>query len=226
MDINLIKIIPAILSAIFILYVGIRVLILKSDNLLNRWFFIFFISSSMGFLFYAIYHAILFNAQAVIPLMITAQILFNFTIISLVMTVFCIEKYEKVAMSIKYFGSLMVIYLIMILGYFIPGLTPELDMAAYSLGIVNTITEPTFQIFVNLIRFILIVYVLVKYAMINRKTGEDTKSRIKLFFIGILIAVIGLFINLFGGLFEVILIEILALFLFIIGSFLIFRGFK
>ncbi|KKK99746.1 hypothetical protein LCGC14_2629640, partial [marine sediment metagenome] len=64
---NLIKIITAIISAIFTFIVGISVLRLNPDNLLNRWFTLFFLSASGGFLTYTIYHLITFNAHIIIP---------------------------------------------------------------------------------------------------------------------------------------------------------------
>jgi hypothetical protein len=203
-----------------------KVLFLNPDKLLNRWFFLFFISTSVGFVFYTIYHIITNNAQIVIPLMITAQLCFNFTIISLMMTVFSLEKYTKVAMSFKYFGTMIILFILMSLGYFIPGLTPELDMDDYNLGIVDTITNPILQIFVNFFRIALSLYVVYKYAKIKRKTGEETRSRIEKFFIGIILAIIGLFFNLIGGLLGELLIEIIALLLVNIGAYIIFRGFK
>ena len=93
MDIlNLIKIIAAIITVVFGFIAGYVELRLDPKNWLNRWFALFFISTSLGFLAYTIYHFILFNPHIVIPIMISAHILLNFAAISLVMTVFILEK--------------------------------------------------------------------------------------------------------------------------------------
>jgi len=224
MDIlNLIKIIAATLTVIISFTVGFRVLSLNPGNLLNKWFTLFFISSSLGFLTYTFYHLILNNSQIIIPIMITAHIFFNFIFISLMMTVFILEKYEKVAMSLRYLGIMLVLFIIMSVGYFI--WTPELDMARYSQGIVDTNTPTEWFIFITLIRIVLSIYVIYKYAMITRKIEENTKKKVQWFFIGITFAVIGMFVNLIGGFLRSVIIEIFALIVIDVGTLAIFRGF-
>ena len=125
---NLIKIIATITTTLIAVIIGIRVFLLNKNDWLNRWFALFFISSSIGFLIYSIYHLILNNAEIIIPLMITAQIFFNFNVIALVMTVLILEKYNKAAMSIRYFGTLILLFLVMSIGYFF--FIPTLDITA------------------------------------------------------------------------------------------------
>ena len=220
---NLLKIIAATITVIIAITVGIIELRLNPDNMLNRWFFLFFISAALGFLAYTAYHFILFNSDLVIPIMVTAHILFNFIPISLVMTVFIIEKYEKIAMSFRYLGIMMILFGIMSFGYFI--WVPTLDMTDYSNGIVNTTTRDEWFIFVNLIRILLFAFVVYKYAKITRSIEEDTKKRIQWFFVGIIVAIIGLFINLVGGMLKWIPMEIIALIAVDIGIVLVFKGF-
>lgn len=220
---NILKIIAAIITLVIAMTVGIIELRLNPDNMLNRWFFLFFISSSLGFLAYTTYHIILFNSDLIIPIMITAHILFNFIPISLVMTVFILERYKKIAMSFKYLGSMMILFAIMSFGYFI--WVPELDMVKYSQGIVNTTTPKGWLLFVNGIRIALSAFVVYKYARITRSIGEETKKRIQWFFIGIVLVIITLSINLAGGMLEWIPLEIIALVTVNIGSLLILKGF-
>ena len=220
---NILKIVAATVTVIIAITVGIIELRLHPDNMLNRWFFLFFISASFGFLAYTTYHIILFNSDLVIPVMILAHILFNFIPVSLVMTVFIIEKYKKIAMSFKYLGTMMIIFAIMSFGYFI--WVPELDMARYSQGIVDTTTPTGWFIFVNLTRIILFAFVVYKYAKITKSIGDDTKKRVQWFFIGIIIAIIGQFINIVGGMLGSIILEIIALILVDIGIILVFKGF-
>jgi len=224
MDIlNLIKIIAATLTVIISFTVGFRVLSLNPGNLFNKWFTLFFISSSLGFLTYTFYHLILNNSQIIIPIMITAHIFFNFIFISLMMTVFILEKYEKVAMSLRYLGIMLVLFIIMSVGYFF--WIPTLNMERYSQGIVDTNTPTEWFIFITLIRIVLSIYVIYKYAMITRKIEENTKKKVQWFFIGITFAVVGMFVNLIGGFLRSVIIEIIALIVIDVGTLAIFRGF-
>ena len=220
---NILKIIAATITVIIAITVGIIELRLNPNNMLNRWFFLFFISAALGFLVYTTYHFILFNSDLVIPIMVTAHILFNFIPISLVMTVFILEKYEKIAMSFRYLGIMMALFIIMSFGYFI--WVPTLDMTDYSNEIVNTSTRDEWFIFVNFIRILLFVFVVYKYARITRSVGEDTKKRIQWFFAGIIVAIIGLLFNLVGGVLKWIPMEIIALIAVDIGIVLAFKGF-
>ena len=220
---NILKIIATIITAVITLIIGLRVLSLNKSDLLNRWFALYFMSSFLGFIFYTIYHLILNNADIIIPLMITAHIFFNFNFISLTMTLFVLEKYTKIAMSMKYFGTMLIVFFVMSVGYFI--FPPDLDMDDYALGIVDTNTPPGLLIFVNTIRILLAIFAAYRYIVINRKIEGETKNRIKWFSLGVIIIILGLFINLAGGLLSSIEMEILALIIIDIGVFLILKGF-
>jgi len=139
------------------------------------------------------------------------------------MTVFILEKYKKVAMSLKYLGSMMLLFFIMSVGYFI--WTPELDLARYAQDIVDTNTPTEWFIFITLLRIVLSIYVVYKYAMITRQIEEETKKKVQWFFIGIIFAIIGMFVNFIGGFLRSIIIEILALIIIDVGTIAIFRGF-
>ena len=221
--VNILKIITTIITAAIALIIGLRVLLLNKSDLLNRWFALYFISSSLGFSIYAIYHLILNNADIIIPLMITAHIFFNFNSISLVMTLFALEKHTKVAMSLKYLGTMLIIFFIMSIGYFI--FTPNLKMVEYADGIVDTHTPPGLFIFVNAIRILLVLYAAYRYIIINRKIEGETKNRIKWFSLGVIVFLFGLSINLTGGLLSLIALEILALIIIDIGALLVLKGF-
>ena len=224
MDIlNLLKIITTIITATIALIIGLRVLFLNKSDLLNKWFALYFISSSLGFLIYAIYHLILDNSNIIIPLMITAHIFFNFNSISLPMTLFVLEKHTKIAMSLKYLGTMLILFFIMSIGYFI--LPPYLDMGDYALGIVNTHTPPGLLIFVNAIRILIAIYAVYRYIVINRKIEGETKNRIKWFSFGVIVFLFGLVFNLIGGLVSLSVMEILALIIIDIGALVVLKGF-
>ncbi|MFX1304688.1 MAG: hypothetical protein ACFFBV_12140 [Promethearchaeota archaeon] len=223
--INIIKVIAAIISTIIAFTIGFRVLTLNPGNWLNRWFTLFFISFSSGFVIYTIYHLITNNSGIIIPLMVTAHILFNFVVVSLVMTVFVLEKFSKVAMSLQYFGTMMLLFFIMSFGYFI--WVPRLDMESYENNIVNTETPIGWFIFLNILRIVMSIYAIYKYIVMTRKVEVETKKRVQWFLVGVFIAIIGLFINLSAGFFPSIerLIEIIAIIPFVLSSLAIMKGF-
>jgi len=223
---NIIKIIAALITVVIALIAGFMELRLNPKFWLNRWFFIFFISTSLGFLIYTIYHLvplITMNTQIITPLAITAQIFFNFIPVSLVMTVFILEDYKKIAMDFSHLGIMIIIFIIMSFGYFI--WSPTLDNIDYIKSIVDTTTPRGWFIFVNILRIALFIYAIVKYAIMTRKVEEDTRKRIYWFFAGITLVIVGLLVNLLGGLFEFILLEILALIAINIGILIITKGF-
>jgi hypothetical protein len=110
---NIIKIITTIITGVIALIIGLRVLFLNKNDLLNIWFALSFVSTSIGFIIYAIYHSILNNAAIIIPLMITGQIFFNFNTIAITMTLVVLEKHRKVSMSLKYLGSMLILFFVM-----------------------------------------------------------------------------------------------------------------
>ncbi len=228
--VNILKIITTIITAAIALIIGLRVLLLNKRDLLNRWFALYFISSSLGFFIYAIYHLILDNSDIIIPLMITAHIFFNFNSISLVMTLFVLEKHTKIAMGMKYLGTMLILFFVMSIGYFI--FPPYLDMGDYALRIVNTHTPLGLLIFVNAVRILLTIFAAYRYIGITKKIEDDTriiegetKNRLKWFSIGVIFFILGIFINVIGGIFSLIAIEILALIVIDIGALVVLKGF-
>ncbi|MHA2393072.1 MAG: hypothetical protein ACXAEX_14115 [Promethearchaeota archaeon] len=222
---NLIKIITALVTVVITFIAGFIELRLNQKDWLNRWFASFFFSVSLGFLAYSIYHLTGINEVLTESVATIAQIFFNVFPVSLVMTVFVLEKSDAGAMNLKYFGSMMVLLILMSVGYLI--WHPELDEVEE--WNVNTQTEPVWWVFVNALRIGMAIFVALKYAMITRRTEPETKKRIQWFFVGIIIVIIGLITNLIGGLFEIdtieVSIEIFALILFNIGGITIVKGF-
>ena len=220
---NLVKIITTLITSVISLSIGIRILLLNRKDWLNRWFALFFLSSASGFLIYAIYHLILDNPGIIVPLMITSQIFYNFLIVSMTMTIFILEKYTKIAMSMKYLGTMLAIFLIMSVGYFI--FVPTLDLVRYTAGIVDTTTPLGLFIFVNAIRLVLAIFVVSRYSVMAKKIEGETKNRIKWFSSGVIFAIVGILINVAAGAFSSVPMEIIALIIVDIGAILIFKGF-
>ena len=83
---------------------------------------------------------------------------FNLIPISLLMTVFVLEKFTKMAMSLKYLGPTMLVFVLMSFGYFIWPPTP--DPTSFTQGMINTTTEVPWFLFVNISRMVLFGYIL------------------------------------------------------------------
>ncbi|MFX1340893.1 MAG: hypothetical protein ACFFDK_19945 [Promethearchaeota archaeon] len=224
MDIyNILKIITSIITVIFTLIAGYIELRKNPDYWLNRWFAIFFVSAAFGFLAYTIYHINTLEPYFIIPIMITAQFLYNFAIISLVMTVFILEKSEKLAMTSKYLGRMAILFTISIFGYFI--WTPTLNMERYKQGIIDTETPIGWFIFVNIWRLVLFIFVLYKYAIVAKSTQGVPRQQVLWFFAGSFIVIVAILLNLIGGIIGSILIEILGLIAFDVGVVFVVKGF-
>lgn len=219
---NILKIITSIITVILAFIAGFIELRKNSDYWLNRWFALYFTSISLGFLVYTIYHLITIDPTPIIPLMITAQILYNFGLVSFLMTSFVLDQSEKIAMSRKYLSIILIIFIISIFGYFI--WVPELNMADFNKGIVNTDTPIFWYIFVNIIRIGISIYVLYKFGLITKRLEGPERRRILWFFVGSTINVIGILLNMLGNILHLIL-EIIGLATFNIGTFFIVRGF-
>ena len=98
-------------------------------------------------------------------------------------------------------------------------------MGAYALGIVDTHTPPGLLIFVNAIRILLSIFAVYKYIATTKKLDGETKNRMKWFTTGVIVLILGIIINLAGGLLTSILTEIIALIIVDIGAFLVLKGF-
>ncbi|TFG07774.1 MAG: hypothetical protein EU539_04035 [Promethearchaeota archaeon] len=224
MDIsNWFKIITALITVILALFAGYIELRKNPEYWLNRWFAIFFVSVALGFLFYSIYHINTLNPIIIIPMMIIAQILYNFGLVSLLMTVFILEHSEKVAMTAKYLGIIMGLFIVSIFGYFI--WVPTLNMERYRQGVVDTDTPLGWFIAVNIIRIGIFIFVLYKFILIASQSEGKTKTSVLMFFIGTIIGIIGIFLNMLGGILYSLWIEIAGLIAFDIGLIIIVRGF-
>lgn len=225
MDIlNVLKITTAIITVFFTFLAAYIELRRNPDYWLNRWFALFFSSMGVGFLLYTVYHFITTAPAVIIPFMISAHVLFNFGVVCLLMTTFILDKSEKLAMSKKYLGIILLLFFLSIIGYFI--WTPTLNMERFDQGIVDTETPTIWFVFVNAFRLIVLIYVLVKYGIIARKSQEPlVKKKVSWFLGGSIINVIGILLNLFGGLLGSPWFEILGLMSFNAGAIAIVKGF-
>jgi hypothetical protein len=224
MDIsNLLKIITAFITVIFAFLAAYVELRKNPDYWLNRWFALFFSSIALGFLTYSIYHINTVDPTFIIPLMILAQALYNFGLVSLVMCVFILDHSEKEAMTSKYLGIIICLFIISIFGYFI--WVPTLNMERFKQGIVDTDTPLGWFVFVNIFRIALFIYVLFKFYIIFTHTEGKTKMSVRWFFYGAIICIIGIVLNMLGGIVSSLWIEIFGLIALDIGIITTVKGF-
>lgn len=220
---NFLKVITAFITVIFAFVAGYIELKKNPKYWLNRWFATFFVSLSFGFLFYTIYHLMTADPTLIIPFMITAQMLYNFAIISLLMTVFILEYSEKIAMSKKYLSIALILWVLSFFGYFI--WVPTINMENYAQGVVDTETPAFWAIYVNIWRVAIAAFVLYKFAKIAMNTEGKSKQRVLWFLWGSVVVVIAMFLNTIGGLLSSLWIEIFSLIGFDIGIVMIVKGF-
>jgi len=221
MDIyGVMKIINGILICFIAVTVGILEFKRNSKYWLNRFYGSFFILSAIGFLIYALYHFIFGNAQAVIFWMVTAQIVFNFSLLGLLFSEFVIEYGEKQATQLKYLIPAFLIFLSSIFGYFV--WKPTLDMNIYGDDIVDTHTPFGWFIWVTIYRLAIMFYVIIKYWFLSRKTEGILKIQLQRLTFGLIWVIIGTFLTLFGSAFGVlgIILEVLGLISFAAGAFI------
>ncbi|MHA1718802.1 MAG: hypothetical protein ACTSWX_02980 [Promethearchaeota archaeon] len=180
---------------------------------LNRFFALFFAFASLGFFGYTIYHIILTNIDFVLTLMITTNILLNFCLACLLMTEFILQYSEVIAMKKpKYMIITFTLFVLSIVGYFIPGLKPHVNSTAYSQGEVDTETPTILMIIVTIYRIVIVIYVLVKFfQLVKQAEGGKVKKQLKLFSIGMIYILIGILLFLFGNLAAVVVIFNLSL---------------
>jgi len=126
-------------------------------------------------------------------------------------------------MSMRYLGTMLLLFFVMSIGYFL--FPPLLDLDDYALGIVDTHTPPGLLIFVNAIRIILAIFAVYKYIVITKKLEGETKNKMKWFSLGVIVLILGLSSNLVGGLLESVVMEVVALIIIDIGAILVLKGF-
>ncbi len=222
---NVLKIVTTIITCALALVAGFIEIRKNPKYWLNRWFALYFSAISIGFLVYSIYHLIIVESliPLVIPLMITAQILYHVGMVSLLMTTFILDYSEKVAMDKKYLLIILALLIISSFGYFV--WYPELNMENFAKGVVDTETPLFWYLFVSLFRVSISAYVLYKFSRILQKLDGMERKRILWFFIGSAINIGGILINMIGGIVSLLILEILGLATFNIGTFFIVRGF-
>lgn len=187
---SIFKITLSIIEVVIETIVAIIVIKKNPKYWLHRFFGIFFISTSIGFLTYMVYHFILDNAVLAIFLVIMTHILFNTGFACLLMTWLIMKLSEVEAMKRKYLLLVVILWFISIIGYFI--WPPTLDMGQYALGTVHSIIPTNINIFSMLYRFGIMLLAIVSYYKWSKKVG-DTKNRRKMqfFYIGMSLALCG-----------------------------------
>ncbi len=222
MDINnLLKILAAVITVVFAVVAGVIEIKKAPDYWLNRFFAMFFIFAAFGFLFYLLYHMILFSEILVIIFAIIGQVLFQISFGCLLMTEFILEYSQKRVMTPKYLLLSFGLSFLFSIGYTIWPIT--LNLEAYALGEVDTLTPDAWFIAVFAYRIAVMLFVLIKFILLSRKVSGKVKRQLKWFTFGMLAIIFGTFLTLLGGGLGVIF-EIIGMFLFDLGALLILKG--
>ena len=193
------KIVLAILT-VFVGLVSAIVEIRKNpDYWLNRFFAMFFLFAALGFSGFTAYHLITWDSDLTLAIMVTTNILLNFSLACLLMTEFILQYSEVIAMKPKFLILTIILFLTSVIGYAI--VYPTLDMVNYVNKEVNTDTDPILLAYVTLYRLAIVFYVLFKFInLVKKAEAEKVKKQLKLFSIGMIFIILGITLFLVGNL--------------------------
>ena len=197
------------------------------DYWLNRFFAMFFLFAALGFSGFTAYHLITWDEHLTLAIMVTTNVLLNFSLACLLMTEFILQYSEVIAMKPKYLLITLGLFLTSIIGYAI--VYPTLDMPEYAVGEVNTHTDIYLLAYVTLYRLGIVFFVLIKFiSLVKQAQAEKVKKQLKLFSIGMIFIILGITLFLLGNLVTGnvgIIMEIVGQLCLIIGMSEIARGF-
>jgi len=223
-----VKIFLAVLTVIVGLISSIVEIRKNPDYWLNRFFAMFFLFAALGFSGFTAYHLITWDSDLTLAIMVTTNVLLNFSLACLLMTEFILQYSEVIAMKPKYLLITLILFLSSIIGYAIA--YPEIaDMAQYNAGEVNTDTDPILLAYITLYRLAIVFYVLFKFIqLVKQAQAEKVKKQLKLFSIGMIFIILGITLFLVGNLIHGdigIILEIIGQICLNIGMIEIARGF-
>ena len=198
------------------------------DYWLNRFFAMFFLFAALGFSGFTAYHLITWDEDLTLAIMVTTNVLLNFSLACLLMTEFILQYSEVIAMKPKYLLITLGLFLTSIIGYAIA--YPKIaDMAQYNAGEVNTDTNIYLLAYVTLYRLGIVFFVLIKFiSLVKQAEAEKVKKQLKLFSIGMIFIILGIALFLVGNMLHGdvgIIMEIVGQVCLNIGMIEIARGF-
>jgi hypothetical protein len=225
---NWLKIAVAVGTVLTAIICGTIVIKKNPNYWLNRFFTAFYLSGAIGFLFYTIYHIYGINKGAIIPLMISGHVFMNLGLSCLLQTEFILEHSSKEAMTFPYLALSAGLFLISCAGYFFRGIV-ILDDMEYANKIIDTHTNTYWQITVNLYRLGVFLFIIIKYTLISKKAEGVTIKKLKIFTSSLIIAMVGIVLNLAAGVifngYTEYSFEILGMLTFMIGLIVMIRAF-
>ena len=166
-----VKIILAILTVIVGSISAIVEIRKNPDYWLNRFFAMFFLFAALGFSGFTAYHLITSDADLTLAIMVTTNVLLNFSLACLLMTEFILQYSEVLAMKPKYLLITLFLFLTSIIGYAIE--YPTLDMGEYAVGDVNTHTDIYLLAYVTLYRLGIVFFVLFKFINLVKQAQAE-----------------------------------------------------
>lgn len=224
---NEVKIVLAVLTVIVGLVSAIVEIRKNPDYWLNRFFALFFLFAALGFSGFTAYHLITWNENLTLAIMVTTNILLNFSLACLLMTEFILQYSEVIAIKPKFLLLTLILFLTSCIGYAF--FYPTLDMVQYLNGEVNTTTNDFLLVYVTLYRLVIVFYVLFKFInLVKQAEAEKVKKQLNLFSIGMIFIIFGIVLFLVGNIIPEtigILLEIVGQICLNIGMIEIARGF-
>ncbi len=167
---------------------------------LHRFFALFFISNSIGFLFYISYHFVLDNEPLVVGLIMITQLLFNVSFACLLMTWLIMRFSDKIAMQSRYMLPILALLAFSCIGYFI--WVPGVDRTLYAVDIVHSVIPMGWNIFTNIYRIGTLALVIWSYVLWSKKADADMKRKMRMFIIGMSCVLVGILCIFLAGFAE------------------------
>ncbi len=197
---TVVKIISSIALVIVAVSVAITLIKRNPRYWLHRFFALFFIANSVGFLFYIVYHFVTDNISFAIGLIIATQLLFNVSFACLLMMWLIMRSSEKVAMKRAYLAAVLALLAFTCIGYFI--WVPTVDPVEYALGVVHSVIPMGWNIFTNAYRIGMLALVISSYVKWSKKAEEAMKRKMHLFVTGMTAVLIGILCIFLAGFAE------------------------
>ncbi len=194
------KIISSIALVVVAFSVAITLIKRNPRYWLHRFFALFFIANSVGFLFYIVYHFVTNNVALAVGLIVATQLLFNVAFACLLMTWIIMRSSEKVAMKRANLAAVLGLLALTCIGYFI--WVPTVDPVEYALGVVHSVIPNGWNIFTNAYRIGMLVLVISSYVKWSRKADADTKGKMHLFVTGMTAVLVGILCIFLAGFAE------------------------
>lgn len=192
---------------------------------LNQSFALYSLCMGTGFLLYGIYHLSLNNVKFILGVMVCSHALYNLGFTFLLLTEFIVQ-FLHIKQIPKRIWLLLISFFVISTGFYLI-FPPTLDMDAFSQGIVDTDTPLITFLIANGFRIFALTFSTVRFRyLVKRSRNERMRKTFRFFAQGNLVFIVGIVLNLLGGLLKENILEIFGLSLVLLTVYLYNFGFS